>query len=183
MTALALAAQRLLVQDPDILGSGLVGVDDTWTDGWVFPDKPAARVENSSKCAIIIFDQEPWTSKNPHNRAEFGTITVDIFGDPSRDVNENVTVEDAQDKIERVAKIVSRNFHVVHPSVPSDAPDWMGAKTMPRIWGTAEQIASRTGLTIVESIETDGPTWNPMSSNQGGWRGRYRYNVQYSSPI
>lgn len=180
MTELSLAAQRILVQDPRIAASGLVGGDATWPS-WVFPDVPGARIENSQKCAIVLFEDVPWSDPNPHNFAEFGTLVVDIWADPTRKSDKSVRFSDAQDKIKRVAKIIARNFHLVHPSVPTGAPAYLGAVGMPRIWGTAAQVTARTGLTIVSSVQSGGPEFAPMSNNPEGWRGRYRFNVQYSS--
>ena len=181
MTELALSAQRILVQDPRLLASGLIGTDVTWPPGWVFPDVPGARIENSQKCAIVIFEDAPWTDPNSHNFAEFGTLVVDIWADPTRNTDKSVRRSDAQDKITSVAKIVSRNFHLVHPSVSPTDPTHLGAVGMPRIWGTAAQVAARTGLTIVSSAQSGGPEFAPMVNNFDGWRGRYKFNVQYSS--
>lgn len=179
---IVLAAQRILVQDPNLLASGLLGSDDTWDKGWVFPEKPGATIENSQKCAIVITLGSPWTDPNPHNRAEFATLVVDIWADPTRRADKSVRFDDAQDKIVRLTKIVDQSFHIVNNSVPADAPAYLGERRMPRIWGTAQQVLDRTGITIVESSRGSGPEMAPMANNPGGYRGRLTYNVQYSSP-
>jgi hypothetical protein len=181
MTDVSVAAQQILVQDPEVLSSGLIGFDETWTQGWVFPEVPGALIENSEQCAIVIMETDPWTDANAHNRAEFATLTVDIWADPSRNADKSVRLEDAKDKIKAVAKIVDRNFHLVHPAVAASDPLYMGAKGMPRIWGTEAEVTQRTGITIVSAVRNSGPQWNPMSNNPSGWRGRYTYHLQYSS--
>lgn len=176
---LSLAAQRILVQDPSLLATGLIGVDSTWTQGWVFPDKPRVLIENTQKCAVVLFEDDPWTDPNPHNRAEFATLVADIWADPTRNADKSVRKEDAEDKIRAVLAVLDRNFHLVHPSVPRGAPAYLGQQGMPRIWGTAAQVAARSGLTIVESKRASGPKMNPMANNPGGYRGRVEYHIQY----
>lgn len=179
--SLVLSAQRILVQDPDLLASGLLGFDSVWNQGYVFPEKPGPRIENTQKCSIVLTEGNPWTDPNEHNRAEFGTLVVDIWADPTRNADKSVRFDDAQDKIRRLLKIVDNSFHLVHPAVPAGAPAYLGAVGMPRIWGKPSEVADRTGITIVESKRADGPTMNPMVNNPDGWRGRTTYHVQYSS--
>lgn len=174
-------AQRILVQDPALLESGLVGFDATWPDGWVFPHSPGTVIENTQKCMLILREETPWTDSNAHNRAEFGTLAIDVWADPTRNTDKSMRFDDARDKIKTVGKIIMRNFHLVHPSVSVEDPSFMGAPGMPRIWGTATEVDERTGLTIVESKHSSGPSFAPMGKNPGGYLGVYKFNIQYSS--
>jgi len=181
VTDLSLAAQRILVQDPAILESALVGSDAMWPVGWVFPDKPGVVIENTQLCAIVLWEDSPWTDPNPHNTVEFATLVVDIWADPTRNPDKSIKLDNAQDKIKRVAKTVTENFHLVEPGVPAGAAAYLGQPGMARVWGTPAQVAARSGIVLVSSVQSAGPQWNPMSNNPGGVRGRYRFNVSYIS--
>lgn len=180
-TRLSVAARNLVIQDTELLALGLLGGDVGATPVWpvwVWADEPQRRIENSQKCAIVFTEGQPWTSRNEHNTAYFPTLVMDIWADPTRNSDRSVKRYDADDKIVTIARSINRLLHTVNNSVPSESPAWMGAPGMPRIWGTADEISTRTGLLVVSSLQSSGPDFNDMANNDGGRMGRYVYNVE-----
>lgn len=166
MTALSLAVRNLLAEDPDI--RRLVGRSTNWGT-WVFDEKPlGAKFESNSTCLIVVNEGEPWTDPNEHNTMKFPTIIVDIWADPTRNEDRSTKIPDATEKIETIQDVVDRHLHLV------DAADLQG---YPRVWGTAEQIASRTGVVITGSVRRSGPEYSPIRDADDAWMGRLVYGV------
>ncbi len=166
MTELSLAARNLLAQDAGI--KALVAKSQSW-DTWIFDENPVgSKIENTSKCLIVLWEGDPWTAPNPHNTMTFPTLVVDIWADPTRNADKSIKKFDAKNKIEDIHKLVRAHFHTVDMATPQGTPF---------IWGTASEIASRTGLVVAASQLLSGPSYSPVRDSEGSWMGRYTYGV------
>jgi len=168
MTALSLAARNLLAQQPDL--TALLAKSPSW-DTWIAAEEPVGMaIENTSKCMIVISEGDPWTIPNDYNTASFPTLLVDIWADPTRNQdNKSVRIQDAKDKILAISNQVKRHMHRV------DSGSEAGGIIF---WGTASQIASRTGVPIFSSKLARGPRFEPVQDSTGSWMGRYVYNIE-----
>lgn len=174
MTALTYAARNLLAQDTEL--TALLGRSLNWPT-WIFADKPFVKIENSQRVLIVITQGDPWAPPNPHNTQTFPLLNVDVWADPTRNADKSVKEYDADDKIEAVVKHLNKHFHTVNVGVPYDAPAYLGTRGMPRIWGTAEQIAEKTGVVVTGSQRLDGPSLSDMRESEGTRMGRMQYGV------
>lgn len=167
MTTLSLAARNLLAQDADL--RAMLARSESW-DTWIFDENPVgSKIEQTSKCLIVITEGDPWTSANEHNTLWFPTINVDVWADPSRNANKSVKIFDAKTKIERIIRQVDKSMHRVQPSGPDG---------MPVLWGTAAEISSKTGQLIVDSKRSSGGIiYSPIRDTEGAWMGRATYNI------
>lgn len=170
MTTLSLAARNTLAQDPEL--KALLGRSVSWST-WIFDEDPLnVHVENTSRSLIVINEGDPWTSSNGHNTMTFPSLVVDIWSDPSRNSDKTVKVSDARTKIFGIKKLVDKHFHLVDSGT---------SQGLPWIWGTAAQIASRTGVVIAGSHHLSGPSFSPIRDTDGAYMGRIIYAVNQVS--
>jgi len=166
MTTLSLGARNMLIQDVPLVT--LLGKSASWTS-WIFDQKPInVKVEGTSRCLIVVNEGKPWTAPNGHNTMKFPTLVVDIWADPTRNVDKSVKFWDASTKIEDIQDELDRLLHLVDPSTSNG---------MPHMWGTAEQVAAGTGVVIAECKRSSGPDVNPIRDSDGSLMGRLTYNV------
>lgn len=170
MTALSLAARNLLAQDADL--KALLGKSASW-DTWIFDESPVGvKVENSQRCWIVINENGTWTAPNEHNTMEFPRLELDIWADPSRNDDLSVKRFDAKTKIKQIQKLVDKHLHTI---------DMANNSGMPIVWGTAAEIANKTGVVIAASQKIDGPDFRPVTDSQGTWMATYVYGVNQVS--
>ena len=166
MTRLSLAVRNTLAQDPRL--QELVAKSPSW-DIWIFDEKPVmARFEGNGKCLVVINEGEPWTDPNEHNTLLFPSLIVDIWADPDRKPDKTVLRDNAKDKIQAIARVIDTHLHRVDPG---------GADGGFIIWGTAEQISTKTGVLVTESKKRSGPVFSPIGDTDQAWMGRYVYGV------
>lgn len=168
MTAnLALDARNWLAQQPEV--TSLLGSDEIWAT-WIFANEsPHRRIENTQKCAVVIFVQDAWAPANGHNTLSFPRLFVDVWADPTRASDNSVSVQDAKDKIHSVYKAVDKYLHTLHRSTANG-----GAIR----WGTAAEITDGSASIIVSSERLDGyPALSPVADGNGAWMGRVAYGV------
>jgi len=183
MTRLTLAARNLLVQTPEVqarvadktIGRGTV---NGFSDGWVFDTTPYANIEKKSHQAFIVvaFDGT-WQAPNEHNTARFPRMVVDVWASPTRKPDGTVQVNDADYLIEEIMDDLRPYLHTVNVDVAPDAPAWMGTPGQPRIWGTAAEIANRTGVLVMYSQALGEPTFSDVKDGNGARMGRYSFGV------
>lgn len=165
MTRLSLAARNRLAQDASL--RALLGRSVSWST-WIFDENPVGvHVENTSRCLIVVSEDDEWTSPNPHNTMRFPQLLVDIWADPTRNPDRSVQRFDAKDKIEEIQALVDKHFHLPDPGTRFGVP---------HIWGTAEQEATKTGLVIAGSERRSTQT-SPISDSEGSWMRRITYAV------
>lgn len=164
MTKLVYAARNFLVQQPSV--TSLVGVDDLG-DPMIYANQPEATIENTQTSMIVLTSPGGWGA-NDHNTARFPILYVDIWSDPTRNSDLSVRRKDADLKLEKVYEAVDKFFHRVSNSEPG------GLSVM---WGTAEELETRTGLRIISSTRQGEPDISPAFDNEGALVGRIRYNV------
>lgn len=164
MSKLAYAARNLLVQKSSV--TALLGSDELGP--WIFVNQPEATIENTGEVMVVIYTEGGWGA-NDHNTARFPVLIVDIWADPTRHSDNSVRRKDADLKIEEVYLAIDKFLHLVNKSQP-------GGSAV--VWGTASEIANKTGVRIVESARQNEPSLSPAFDNEGALMGRVRYNVQ-----
>lgn len=166
MTDLSLAVRNLLAQDTGL--TALLGKSQSWPT-WIFDERPVnVKVENTGKCLIVINEGPQWTEPNQHNTMKFPTILVDIWADPTRNTDKSVKMFDATKKIEDIQDFVDKHLHLVDPG---------DASGNPRIWGTAQQIATKTGVIVTGSFRRSGPEFSPIRDAEDAYMGRLIYGI------
>lgn len=166
MTSLSLAARNQLAQDTEL--TALLGKSLTW-DTWIFDERPiGVKIENTQKCLIVVNEEDQADSPNEHNTLLFPSLVVDVWADPTRNDDKSVRVYDAKNKIEAISRLVNRHFHTVDMGTPQGGP---------LIWGTAEEVAEKTGVVVAASARRSGPTYSPVRDSDGSFMGRLVYAV------
>lgn len=129
-TAIALAAKGRLLADTrfstligNLVGSdlthGAAYPDQLYTSGWVFVgltrDSRPFRDPSSTGTSSVTVDTygAPWASPNQHNTAEFPSLRVIVWSDPTRPTAQNglVAIHDAEDKCEKVKAVIKAILH------------------------------------------------------------------------
>jgi len=164
MTKLVYAARNFLVQQSSV--TDLLGIDDLG-DPMIYANQPEATIENTGTSMIVITSTTGWGA-NAHNTARFPTLFVDIWSDPTRNPDNSVKRKDADLKLEKVYEAVDKFLHRVSNSEP-------GGRSV--MWGTATELANRTGLRIISSVRKGEPEINPAFNDEGALIGRIRYDV------
>lgn len=166
MTDLSLALRNYLAQDAEL--RALLGRSVSW-DTWIFDESPLnVKVEGTSKCLIVINEQGTWTSPNGHNTMRFPQLIVDVWADPTRNADRSVQKLDAKTKIQDIQTVLDRHLHLTDPATSAG---------MPYIWGTAAQVAGKTGVVITGSHRSSGPNFSPIRDSEGSWMGQLTYDV------
>lgn len=170
MTPLTKAMRNELARDTDL--RALLGSSPKW-DSWIFLDKPEVKIEGTGKSLIVIstYDQT-WATSNMHNTMEFPTIMIDIWCDPTRNTDLSVRVEDGEDKMTAIHKLVKKHFHTV------DTGNGSGGILQ---WGTQTQVDNMQGVFVAGSHLVDGPRTNQIANVPGGMMGSTRYGVNLVS--
>lgn len=119
VSASACVKLRNALQAEGLIGT-LIGVDvapeTAFTSGWVFvgaenDNRPSRDVTGTSMVACVVSSRSHWAT-NMHNTARFPVLQVLIFADSTR-IPGTVSraSEDADLKVNRVAKVVRKTFH------------------------------------------------------------------------
>lgn len=128
-TAVAVQAKVRLLADPAF--ARLIGIDvgtdpthgaaypQTYPDGWVFigvnQDGRPVRDPTGTGTSAVTLDtySAPWASPNQHNTAEFPTLRVIVWSDPTRPPDDPgmIAVRDAEDRCHRVRRAIRDLFH------------------------------------------------------------------------
>lgn len=167
MTRLSRAAADTLAQDKAL--RKLLGRSVSYPT-WIFDQRPVkVAIEGTQTCMIVVNELTQYTSPNDHNTLAFPRLIVDIWADPTREAPGGApTVYDAPEKVEAIAKLVNRHFHLVDSGTASGGIV---------IWGTAEEIAARTGVAITGSKRLDGPDYSDVRDSEGSVMGRLTFGV------
>lgn len=149
----------MIVQTPELqafVTSGKVGSDSLFTDGFVFDSEIPRPLDDQSDTACIVFAEDTWSPMNEYNTLRFPLLLVDIWAAPERDSTGSVIENTADDLIEEIFNAILPYFHTVDRGVPGNTGSplvpYMGLPGMPRYWGTASEIAGKTGYPIVSSV-------------------------------
>ena len=186
MTRLTVAARNLAAIIPgvqDMVTAGTIGSDSVWTDGWIFSDKPYANIEKKSHTALIVISPGgSWKAPNSHNTARFPLMNIDIWASPTRGSDLSPIRPDADTLIEDVLDVLFPYFHTVNSDVPGISSDpelpYLGKPGFPRVWGTEEEISSRSGVVIVSSQLLAEPTFADVEDGNGARFARFSFGVQ-----
>lgn len=185
MTRLTLAARNMLVQVPEVkamVSDTRIGSGSTWTDGWIFSDKPHANIEKRSHMALVVITEAPWQPPNTHNTMQFRLLLVDIWASPTRQPDGSPRKDDADNLIEEVFAAVRPYLHTVEMGVPGNSDldptlSYLGRPGHPRFWGTEQEIANHTGVLIIASEHNGGPIFSDVRDGNGARMGRYQIGV------
>jgi hypothetical protein len=164
MTKLVYAVRNMLVQHTEV--TSLLGIDDL-DDPMIYAYSPEATIENTGKSMIVINVESGWGA-NDHNTARFPTLVIDIWSDPTRNADLSVQKKDASLKAEAVYEAIDKLLHLVDKSVPGGGAVY---------WGTATEIANKTGIRINSSARQNEPMERPAFDNQGAVVWTVRYDV------
>lgn len=167
MTILSLAIRNELARIPGL--TALLAKSDSW-DTWIFDERPVkAAIEGTQKCMIVVNQANLYTAANEHNTLRFPQVNIDIWADPTRNSNKSVKVFDAKAKIEAIFPFVDKFLHRVDRG--TSAGNVM-------IWGTAQQVAQKTGVVIAGSHRISGDIeYSPVRDSEGTLMGRITYGV------
>lgn len=170
MTTLSLAVRNELAKIDGL--TALLAKSESW-DTWIFDERPVkAAIEGTQKCMIVVNQFSPYAGANEHNTMRFPQLTVDIWADPTRDMtkqNRPVKVYDAKSKIEAIFPFVDKFLHRV------DRGNGAGNVL---IWGTAAEVAAKTGVVIAGSHRISGDIdYSPVKDSEGTLMGRITYGV------
>lgn len=187
MINLALAARNLLVQTPQVkalVAAGLIGGGpryQTWKDGWIFADLPYATIEKRSHMALVVLsDGGSWSEPSTYNSGRFPRLLCDIWASPTRTDGDPSSVKspDADDLIVQVYDALQPYLHLLNSGVPSDSTQaFLGRPGYPRYWGTATEIATRTGALILGSNLLSEPVFSDVRDGNGARMARYPFGV------
>lgn len=170
MTTLTLAIRNELARIPGL--TALLAKSASW-DTWIFDERPVkAAIEGSQKCMIVVSSDRPYAGANDHNTLRFPQVHIDVWADPTRDAtkeNKPVKIYDAKSKIERIFPFVDKFLHRVDSGTPSGNL---------LIWGTAAEVASKTGVVVSGSQRISGDIeFSPVRDSEGTMMGRITYGV------
>jgi len=186
MGKLSLAARNYSVQLPEVqalVSSGVIGSDTDWSDGWIFDSFiPNRFLDNKSEKACIVFTQGNWMEPNEHNTAQFPLLTMDIWAAPKKDSDNSVEEYNADDIIETVFDAIRPYFHLIHNGVPGNSSDayisYLGQPGLTRRWGTAEQIADRSGYPILTCKHIGTGDFADVSEGNGARFRSHTFGIQ-----
>lgn len=164
-TLLDLAARNLLAAKTNV--TDLLGTAPNWGPA-VFNDRPQVKIENSGKVLVVVTEDGSWAGANLHNTSSFPRLIVDIWADPDRNADMSMRLDNAKEKINAVHKEIKKYFHTVNMS------DEEGRTIM---WGTPEQIETRTGFRIHGSQLLNGPSFFAVKDGNGAFMGTFIYGV------
>ena len=175
MTDLSLAVTNFLLQIPDIITD--VGSSDS-VGPWIFDSEPWASITNSSTCIIVVTEGNPHEVMATRKSIKFPTIVVDIWADSTRLPDLTYPVQDSTDKINALAKKITRELHFRHPSVFPGDPYYYGSPRHPRMFGTEEEIATRSGVVVLDSSADSGDVViSPVTDADGSEMGRLTFSM------
>lgn len=164
MTQLTLAMRNELAKDPAI--TALVGGGATFPD-WIFADKSYGKVENSQTSMIVISQDGQWAPPNQHNTMRFPRIFVDVWSDPTRNDDNSVRVDDADDKIEKLHTLISKHFHTVNMNNDGQIIQW----------GSQQDFLTGRGVYIAGSARQQETSYSDIQNGNGGRMGTAVYGV------
>lgn len=96
-----------------------IGKDAGWVNGWIFDSSLQVGMENSQRCAIVINYGGGWFPPLEGNTNRFPMVVVDIWADPTRGIDNSVTVDDAKSKCFKIFDEVFKVLHLVNRDTPS----------------------------------------------------------------
>ncbi len=173
MAQLALNIRNYLAQQEDL--RALLGSSKTW-DTWMWADKPLGKIEGSGKingarsALLVVSEGTQWTTPNEHNTLHFPRIFIDVWADPTRNQDGDVAMQDADNKISAIHRVVSKYLHLV---------DNGDRKGQPVCWGTAAQMESFKGSLINSSTRAGEPAYADVRDGDGARMAAVTYNVSY----
>lgn len=186
MSRLTLDLRNLLVQTPEVhafIAAKTIGKGTTaFTDGFIFDTTQFTNVEKKSNQAFIVIAHDgTWQAPNAHNNMRFPRIVVDIWASPARKPDGTpISTQTADYLIEEVMAGIWKYLHTVNMDVPPmEDLDYafLGTPGKPRIWGTAAQIANRTGSLVMASQSLGEPQFSDVKDGNGARMGRYAFGV------
>ena len=175
MTDLSLGATNFLLQVPEIVA--LVGKDSR-VGPWIFDEKPVINIQSSQRSMIVVNQGDSHTDMASRKTTRFPSLIVDIWSDSDRTASGSVPVTNSTEKIQQLADLVLKHLHFQNPSVSPDDPKYYGEIRYPRVFGTAEQISDRTGVTVLDSLSESGDvSISQVRDSEGSEMGRLTFNL------
>lgn len=74
------------------------------------------------------------------------------------------------------------HLHTISMAVPGNSDldptvSYLGRPGFPRIWGTAAEVAAKTGVLVISSESLGQPDFNDVRDGNGARMGRYAFGV------
>ena len=110
---------RYLLDLPTVVAT--LGVTPSGTP-WLFQHTLFVEVEGTSSTAAVIGYAGGWSGGNEHNTARFPRLSLDLWADPLRDPQKNVTEPgEVRRRLQRVFEVFDRTLHR-----PQGGVQWWG---------------------------------------------------------
>lgn len=165
MAQLAYDVRNYLAQQKDL--TDLLASSPNWGT-WIYADKPLGKIENTGKALVVISENGSSDSSNSHNTLAFPRLYVDVWADPTRNPDGSVRQQDADIKIGKIHKLLSKYLHLVDNGT---------RQGMPICWGNQAQMLTYTG-SLINSSQRDGePTYYDVADGNGARMGSVTYSV------
>lgn len=103
-------AVKYLQSKPEIIA--VLGAYTGTTIPFLFQRRLWVEMEGTSSTACLVFSDGGWSSANLHNSARFPRLSLEIWADPIRDSQNNVTDPgEVWRRINRAYKTIDRYLH------------------------------------------------------------------------
>ena len=145
-------ASRIYLADQPTV-KALLGHDDFW-DVWLFTEVLPPVVEGTQGIAAVLTTSGNWAAPNAHNTARFPRLTIDVYADPERDADNNLTDNDTPQKIEEAFQVFNKLLH--RPSA---------------------EVVYYDGIRVLGSTSEGEPLLFPVPDGPGMRRARFSYAV------
>ncbi len=96
---------KYLQSQPAVVAT--LGTFEGTTSPWLFQRRMWAEIEGSSSTACMLYSDGGWTSANNHNTLRFPRLSMEIWADPLRDSQNNVT------NPAEVWRRINRTYHII----------------------------------------------------------------------
>ncbi len=136
-------AVKYLQAQPPVLA--VLGSFEGSSSPWLFQRRMWAEIEGSSSAAAMLYSDGGWTSANPHNTMRFPILSLEIWVDPLRDSQNNVSnPSEVWRRMNHIYKVIDGYLHR-----PQGGQQY---------WGTVRTVACvrMTEPTIYEVPDGDG---------------------------
>ena len=98
-----------------LVAGGLLGVDQTFPDGWVFSGDltgdPYRSVEGTGKCAVVLYTYDAWSAAGAMHTLRYPRLQIAVYADDTRDQLGNPVEHDAELRCEAVHWAIHPLFH------------------------------------------------------------------------
>jgi hypothetical protein len=99
---------RMLLSHPEV--TSLVRNDVKGE--WIFAHAPQAEISSTGESMIVVRQIGPWAVPNRHNTMKFPRIRLEVWSDPSRDADGNISAKDAEERALALSAVCDNFLHL-----------------------------------------------------------------------